>query len=1202
MKNLLTSSEYILNPSNQVWLKLGYEGIAYNDGDEIEQRLAVIIEQVKDCSLDSRELCQHCTDWASTYHLSKVRANILRPFEKDLKGKDVLEIGAGCGALTRYLGEIGANVLALEGSVRRAAIARSRTQELENIIVVGDNISSFSINHQFDYVTLIGVLEYATLFIPGEVPAVELLKKARSFLKPNGKIIIAIENQLGLKYFAGAPEDHLGQAMVGIEGRYGKNQPATFGQKVLEKMLKEAGFVQQQFLAPFPDYKFPISIITENGMKKEGFDASVFAWQNVKNDEQLPQVCSFSLELAWQEVFKNQLGMPLANSFLIVASPSPGRELLLSTVLAYHYSSRRIAAYCKETLFHQFEDGSITISYHPLNDKKKESEHPALVQHLFPKSEKYVHGTLLSLQLVKILTADDWSISDVVLFLNYYIKILKELVALNDQSLGSPYNIIPGEYFDAVPQNIILDRERVPVLFDQEWIFKEPFEVGYLFFRVLFLTANAITHFGCSKENIFTYHQFIESSLKGIGILLKESDYHRYFQLELRVQAAISGVLEQEKVEWDRKKTLPFRIKLTDSKLSQIPSISKKSVSSQECKLVKIVGSQGEKEGSFHLLSFFRKKAQGARALLLNFCKKIQNKNQYRLWIKKYDTWTKSRYEEFEQKLTVDDSLLAPVISILLPVCDPPLEFLKKAIESVQAQVWKKWELCIADDASINPQIRKYLSVLAKTDARIKLLFCEERGGISSATNKALELASGDFVAFLDHDDVLAPNALGEVVLAIREIPEVGLVYTDEDKLDRKGRRCDPFFKPDWNPDLLRSMNYCSHFTVMRKSLVLEVGGLDSSMDGAQDWDLLLRVTEKLSSEKIKHIPKVLYHWRISPRSTARSGKAKPHIIEAGKKLLTHHLQRTNRSFLAVENIHEGGHWRIKYSLPSPPPLVSIIIPTRNGYALLKQCIESIENKTDYPYYEILIADNDSDDAKTLSYFSQKEDGKKIRIIKTPGAFNYSSINNRAAACARGEILVLLNNDIEIVARDWLVELVSHAIRPEIGAVGALLYYPDGKIQHAGVVLGIAGPMKVGGIAGHVGKYFSPKQAVGGNRTHVAQNFSAVTAACLAVRKKLFEEIGGFDEINLPVSFNDVDFCLKILKAGYRNLWTPFAILVHHESATRGLENTPEKIKRSHQEIAVMRQRWGSLLDADPAYNPNLTLEHEDWSLALPPR
>lgn len=198
--------------------------------------------------------------------------------------------------------------------------------------------------------------------------------------------------------------------------------------------------------------------------------------------------------------------------------------------------------------------------------------------------------------------------------------------------------------------------------------------------------------------------------------------------------------------------------------------------------------------------------------------------------------------------------------------------------------------------------------------------------------------------------------------------------------------------------------------------------------------------------------------------------------------------------------------------------------------------------------------------------------------------------------------MVLLNNDIEIVARDWLVELVSHAIRPEIGAVGALLYYPDGKIQHAGVVLGIAGPMKVGGIAGHVGKYFSPKQAVGGNRTHVAQNFSAVTAACLAVRKKLFEEIGGFDEINLPVSFNDVDFCLKILKAGYRNLWTPFAILVHHESATRGLENTPEKIKRSHQEIAVMRQRWGSLLDADPAYNPNLTLEHEDWSLALPPR
>ncbi len=597
-----------------------------------------------------------------------------------------------------------------------------------------------------------------------------------------------------------------------------------------------------------------------------------------------------------------------------------------------------------------------------------------------------------------------------------------------------------------------------------------------------------------------------------------------------------------------------------------------------------------------------KKKFTDGVFLLLRPIQKLFQKQQYHVWVSRYDTWSEKERTTLVKRLGSEQPSLNPKISVLLPVYNPPLPFLQKAIASVQAQVWSNWELCIVDDGSNNQKVITYLGSLEKKDPRIKVLFRNNQAGISSATNAALAAASGEFVAFLDHDDLLPPHALAEMVLAIRKKPEVGFLYSDEDKIDTQGKRCDPFFKPDWNPDLLRSLNYCSHLSVIRRSLVLEVGGLDSSVDGAQDWDLLLRVTELLRPDQIKHIPKVLYHWRISPTSTAHSGKAKPQIIEAGQLLLEQHLKRTKSAYQSLKKISNAGHWRTVYALPKPLPLVSIIIPTRNGYELLRQCVESIQTNTDYPHYEILIADNDSDDPMTLDYFRQKEDGIKIRILNIPGPFNYSSINNQAVAQAHGEILLLLNNDIEVVEKSWLSELVSHAIRPGVGAVGALLYYPNGKIQHAGVVLGIAGPMKVGGVAGHVGKYFSPNQTVGGNRINVVQNFSAVTGACLAVRKKLYEEVGGLDQISLPVSFNDVDFCLKLQAAGYRNIWTPFAVLIHHESATRGLENTPEKRERSFQEIAVMRKRWGALLDADPAYNSNLTLEHENWELAFPPR
>ncbi len=561
MKTVLQEAGYILNAATKIWARPDYGSIAYSDGDENENQLTAIIQGAKDRSLHSLELARHCTSWFFSYHLNKGRANILRPFEKELKGAAVLEVGAGCGALTRYLGELGTTVLALEGSIKRASIARARTKDLKNVTVVADKFSSFAPHQQFDFVILVGVLEYANLFTEGENPAITMLEHVRSLLRPHGKIVIAIENQLGLKYFAGAPEDHLGRPMVGIEGSYKKNQQETFGYAVLKKMLTKAGFLQQHFLAPFPDYKFPVSILTEKGALQEGFDPSAFASQSVRRDPQLPARPHFSLELAWQQVMKNELAIALANSFLIVASPS-SKKIVDTSVLAYHYSASRMAEYCKETIFSKSRGKGIHISYNSLDAKKKRKKKKSLlIEHVFPEPAKYTPGTLLSQKLMRLLIEDNWSIQDIALFLNEYVEALKKLIPLEEKEGFRlfPYQLIPGKFFDAVPQNIILNNKGIPILFDQEWATVEPLELGYLLFRTLLGICNGITIFGFSNEKIETYHELISSSLTAAGFGLSEDDYDRYFKLESQIQAAVLGSLEEEKACWSRKRLLPYR-------------------------------------------------------------------------------------------------------------------------------------------------------------------------------------------------------------------------------------------------------------------------------------------------------------------------------------------------------------------------------------------------------------------------------------------------------------------------------------------------------------------------------------------------------------------------------------------------------------------------------------------------------------------
>jgi GT2 family glycosyltransferase len=534
-----------------------------------------------------------------------------------------------------------------------------------------------------------------------------------------------------------------------------------------------------------------------------------------------------------------------------------------------------------------------------------------------------------------------------------------------------------------------------------------------------------------------------------------------------------------------------------------------------------------------------------------------------------------------------------PTVSFITPVYNTAEPYLRAMIESVRAQAYPRWELCLADDASTAPHVRGVLEEYAARDPRIKVAWRETNGHISAASNTALGLASGEYVALLDHDDAIPPDALYWVVRTLNEHPESALLYSDEDKLDFDGVRIMPYFKSDWNYDLFLSHNLITHLGVYRTDIVRRIGGFREGFEGAQDYDLALRFIEAVEPSQIRHIPRVLYHWRMLRGSTSVGAGEKDYAAERARLAIEEHLARIGIA-AEVETIPEMAVQRVRYRLPDPAPLASIIIPTRNGQKLVRQCIESIKDKTTYAPYEILLVDNGSDERASLAYFHALRDAGTVRLLVDPRPFNFSRLNNEAAAEARGEFLVFLNNDVEVITPDWLSELVSHAQRPAIGAVGARLWYPNDTIQHAGLVL-------VAGLAAHAhhGKrrgdhgYFS--------RASIIQSLSAVTAACVCMRKAVFEEIGGFDE-TLAVAFNDVDLCLRIQAAGYRNLYTPFAELYHHESATRGYEDTPEKLKRFQKEADILRARWMPVLLNDPYYNPNLTLSGEPFTPAWPPR
>jgi GT2 family glycosyltransferase len=558
----------------------------------------------------------------------------------------------------------------------------------------------------------------------------------------------------------------------------------------------------------------------------------------------------------------------------------------------------------------------------------------------------------------------------------------------------------------------------------------------------------------------------------------------------------------------------------------------------------------------------------------------------YERWLRR-NRLTKTRVKNI--KADIETFQYKPKFSIIMPVYNVDQIWLQKAIDSVRRQYYENWELCIVDDGSSGEHIKQVLSVCAAEDFKIFTKHLHENRGISKASNEALKMATGDYVTFLDHDDEITEDALYQVAKVVNDHKDVNFVYSDEDKISEIGVRHDPFFKPDWSPDTFRSYNYICHLAVIKRSLVKAIGGFREGFDGSQDYDLFLRALENQKS--IVHIPKVIYHWRTVKQSIAKCPKSKPYAYANAKRALTDHLRRIG---LAGE-VHDGpvlGTYRVKYHV-NTHDRISIVITTRDKALVLKRCLDSILSKTSYPEYNIIIINNGSMEEETLEYFDILKNHERIFLYDLPMPFNFSKLNNFALSKIDTEHIVFLNNDTEVISADWLHAMLEFNQRDDVGAVGALLYYPDDTIQHGGVILGI------GGVAGHSHKYF-PRSSVGCYfRLKIIQNLSAVTAACVMTKKSVLNQVGRFDE-NLSHAFNDIDLCLRIRQMGYLIVYTPYAQLYHHESLSRGKENTPQSRKRFQREVRYFQSKWKELLaKGDPYYNPNLTLKKEDFSIRI---
>lgn len=1328
-----------------VKLNLKYYGgkDLYSDGD-IEDRLLDIVMNNDEDSFN--QIIWDKEEWTIMYHLSHIRQNIVGTVNTD-KHTRVLEVGSGCGAITGALADKAESVTCIELSKKRSTINAYRNKNRENIEILVGNFQDIEKDlGEYDCITLIGVFEYADAYIDAENPYTEFLRIIKKHLAPGGKIVMAIENKMGLKYFAGCREDHFGDYFEGIENYTNTHGVKTFTRRELEEMFKENGIEDYKFYYPYPDYKFPLKVFSDEYLPKVGeLNTNL---QNFDRDRML----LFDEAKAFDNIIREGLFPLYTNSFLVEIGNSD------NNVVYEKYSNDRDDRFsiCTDIVK---ENGQFKVRKYGASDKKY--DHAVNVAKWSDGLKKQYDGSKLAVcenekngDMVECEFLEGKTLEEIA---DNYItegkpekaeNIIKELIQIiMDKNASKEFEktkefvevfgdaefegiMHTGDVndIDMVLNNIISDGDKWKLI-DYEWTFDFPVPVEFIIYRMLhyyFATNNARnelrdkSYIELSENDVKAFEKMevnFQKYVKGEKHPLRElyeiigknatdvksvlcnmsstvrlySDYGDGYTEENTSQQTIisstegkyafkikvqNGVMRYrfdpcemgctmriDRVTANGRLSVPFKtngVRIDDQVYVfaddpwlefEIEGTIIKEIeieyyletkASEYCgtvadKLTRLVESEKalanyaganedlrrqleaanaqidnlnrEKElmvtsKSWKMTKPVRvikngtKKALKSNKVTYKACKKLKAVIKGQPAPKKirpeetsvekivYIMCPKSEWKkQRETKFPVDVKF-----SILVPLYNTPERFLREMIESVQFQSYENWELCLADGSDAeHAYVEEICHLYMENDKRIVYKRLKENLGISGNTNACIDMATGNYIALFDHDDFLHPSVLFEDMKAICE-HGADYIYTDEATFQGTNifniitKHC----KPDFAIDNLRANNYICHFSVFKADLLEKAGRFRSEYDGSQDHDLILRLTDK--AQKVFHIRKILYYWRSHPASVAADINAKTYAIDAAKRAVESHLKDAGLKAEVMSSKAFPTIFRIKYELKSKP-MISILIPNKDHKSDLKKCVESILNKSTYENYEIIIIENNSIKNETFEYYKELEKNDKISVVTYEDEFNYSKINNFGEKSAKGDYILLLNNDTEVINDDWMEELMMYGQRDDVAVVGAKLYYGDDTIQHAGIVIGLGADR----AAGHT-HYGVDRENVGYmGRLYYAQDVSAVTGACMLVKKSIYEELGGLDE-KFTVAFNDVDFCLKAREKGYLNVFTPYCELYHYESKSRGFEDTRAKKKRFQQEVGLFRSRWHKVIeDGDPYYNPNFSLDRSDF-------
>ncbi|KAF0815041.1 hypothetical protein IGB42_00118 [Andreprevotia sp. IGB-42] len=1363
------SGPYHFNTQLRIFERQRSGNFAYNDGDQVENRLYDIVTQAKDVSVGSDELFSRANDWPTFYHLSPARANLMRPIEHNLQGKSVLELGSGCGAISRFLGEAGCTLTCVEGSRRRAAITASRCRDLPNVKVFNDNFQDFQPEELFDVVTLIGVLEYSRVFIKGDDPIATALALAQSFLKPDGVLIVAIENKLGLKYWAGAPEDHISIPFFGLESLYGSNTAVTFGRRELERVLKKAHFSETEFYYPYPDYKLPNMVLTERANESGEPGLYNLLAAGAAPNQALEYARTFSEGAVYRGLLENGLLGDLANSFLVIAKKGAGNWQFNQQDLAFVYSTGRRKPLSKEVRIVATEQGTV-VRRRLLHAQQK----PAWMK--FAREEPLLPGELLFNQLLPIVNREGWGVEELVQWVRPFVQVLEQ----KSKKRGAR-RMVPGELLDASPFNLIENQGKY-TLFDLEWQLWDEIDLALPLFRGLFHSLNKLGTVAPPRPGTPTSIVDLSAAIaERVGVkvdvdalLAQDVEFQRQVvvfcpapanfraaHLDIRIQptqlkrAYLKGqsaaaphaqAVVQPPAQPDGRIAVVCHIYHEDlwpafvEVLRRLPTNATFFFTTVTAKaplvqpllerdfpgaMLVICENRGRDVGPLftllkharledfrYVLKIHTKKSphldnregadwlrtsltqlvpdHGVEALLSTLDAKPEvglvgpagmllsaqlmigrhgeNYPGMKRWAKRFDYdldeadysfvagtmfWARGaifgvlrelgvQQSDFESEAGQLDGTLAHVMERMFPLAARRCGLtttsidalpLPKPVEEETLSSYAQWlsgfnlsteqghlfDALIeswpsrpnimpvlvdraGDMAALIQGIKTFSKQLYASDhlliatplpvppggAGSNVHWLQYQGDPAAALNAAVAQLECDWLYVVPAGDVLQPETMLFVAQHLMADDRLRVLYTDEDVLVADGQVDNPSLFPDINVDWLRSRPYIGDAFAISRASWLKVGGLDSEHGVWAGLDLIWRVFEQEGMHTIGHIPQILRHaqaplhgrWHVPEIAQAAARVTLAHLTRCGIGAQVHALQSANR---------------VLYQ-HSDQPLVSILVPTKDQLPVLRRCLESLLEKTTYPNYELIVIDNNSETEDAIGYLNGLValGSDRVRVLRYPEPFNFSAINNAAASEARGDYLVLLNNDTAITQPDWLENLLNHAQRPEVGIVGAKLLYPDGRIQHGGVVLGLRGPADHPfiGMPGDAEGYMF--------RMLFDQNYSAVTAACLMIRKSVYFDVAGMDEEAFKVSYNDVDLCLKVHQAGYLAVWTPHAVLMHEGSVSQTQIDPAKqeaKRKRFQGEQDAMLHKWLPLLARDPAYNKNLSLNGNGFEI-----